>query len=455
MQNILKQKVNMLDGPLLKNIVLYTIPVILTGILQLLFNAADLIVVGRYCGGNSVGAVGSTNSLVNLLVNLFLGFSAGVGVVTSNAIGAKNKKAVFNTVHTAIPLAIVCGIILSFLGVFFSKPVLVLMKTPKAFINLSISYVQIYFYGITFMLLYNFGAAILRAVGDTKSPLIYLTISGVINVILNIIFVKYFNLNVVGVALATTISQAISAVLVIIKLIRRSDDCKLYINKIKFYKKPLVKIIKIGFPAGIQSSLFSISNVIIQSTVNSFGAAAVSGAAAASSIEGFVYIIMNAFHQTAINFVGQNEGAKNYKRIKQIAKVSLVSVGIVGIVCGGLCFLFAKDLLSIYITDSSEAIKYGFIKISFIALPYFVCGLNETSTGLLRGLGSSLAPMLISVLGICGFRLFWIFAIFPIFNTYSCLMASYMVSWFLTFTAQLILFIMVLNKRQKQYGKKV
>lgn len=300
------------------------------------------------------------------------------------------------------------------------------------------------------MLLYNFGAAILRAAGDTQGPLIYLSIAGVINVILNVIFVTLFNMNVAGVALATTISQTVSAVLVIIRLMRRNDDARFYIKKMRIYKRQLVRIINIGVPAGIQSSMFSISNVLIQSSVNSFGSAAVSGAAAASSIENFVFIAMNAFHQTGLNFAGQNAGAGNYRRIKKVAAVSLASVSVLGIVGGVLVWTFARQLLGIYITNSEEAITYGITKMTFICLPYFIEGLMDTTTGLLRGIGSSIAPMFITIFGTCVFRVVWIYTVFAYFRTYESLLISYLISWSLTLSVELVLFIVLVNKRAKQ-----
>lgn len=446
----LKPNVNMLEGPILINVIRYAVPLMLTGVLQLLFNAADLVVVGQFCGSVSVAAVGATNSLTNLLVNLFLGFSAGAGVVMANALGAKDKDDAHKTLHTAIPLALSCGVILTIVGVLACEPLLKLMQTPNDVLPLSAIYMKIYFGGIIAMLLYNFGASILRASGDTQSPLIYLSIAGVINVILNIIFVTVFNMNVAGVALATTLSQVISATLVILKLINRNDECRFFITKMRFYKRQLIKILKIGFPAGIQGSLFSISNVLIQSSVNSFGAAAVSGAAAASSIEGFIFIIMNAFHHTGLNFAGQNTGAGNFKRIRKITFVTLMSVAVVGIVGGGAIYIFAKPLLSIYITNSSEAIKYGLIKLTFICLPYFVCGVMDTTTGILRGMGSSFAPMIITVFGTCVFRIVWIYTVFAHYHKFEVLLLSYIISWTLTFITELVLFFILINKKEKK-----
>ncbi|MBR4880309.1 MAG: polysaccharide biosynthesis C-terminal domain-containing protein, partial [Clostridia bacterium] len=324
------------------------------------------------------------------------------------------------------------------------------MGTPENVLPLSAIYMQIIFGGMIFSLVYNFCAAILRAAGDTKSPLIYLTLAGLINVILNIFFVTVFDMNVEGVALATTISQAVSAGLVVMSLTKRTDACKLELKKMKIYKPQLIKIIRIGLPAGIQGSLFSISNVIIQSSINSFGDIVMSGNAAAANIEGFVYVTLNSFHQTAVNYIGQNAGAKKYKRVARILLICLICVSIVGIVTGGTVYLLAEDLLSIYITDSAEAIGYGIMRMSYICLFYFLCGLMDVSTGALRGFGASVAPMIISVLGVCGIRIAWIFTVFriPRFHTPGCLYSSYLVSWTVTFIIQMITFYFIYKKHK-------
>lgn len=442
---------NMLQGPLLGSIIVYTIPIILTSLLQLLFNAADLVVVGRFCGSISVAAVGATGAITNLLVNFFIGLSVGAGVTVAHGLGGHEDDVVHHTVHTAMPTALVSGVILTVIGVAFSETFLRMMGTPDNVLPLSAVYMKIYFAGVTFTMVYNFCAAILRAVGDTKSPLIFLTIAGVVNVILNVVFVYFFNMNVAGVALATTISQAISAALVVLALMKRNDACKLVLRQMRFYKPQLTKMLRIGLPAGIQSSLFSISNVLIQSSVNSFGDILMSGNAAAANIEGFVYVSLNAFHQTAVNFIGQNAGAKQYSRVYKTLWICLGCVTVVGLTLGTLVWSVGRQLLSIYITDSAEAISYGMIRIAYICLPYFVCGLMDVSTGALRGMGSSLEPMIISVLGICGLRIVWIYTIFqvPEFHTPQCLYFSYLVSWIITFLIQMAAFIQVYRKAER------
>ena len=447
-----RQNQNMLEGPLFLNIILYTIPIILTSILQLLFNAADLVVVGRFCGSISVAAVGATSSITNLMVNFFIGLSVGAGVSVAHGLGGHEERAVHCTVHTALPMALLSGIVLTIVGVSFSETFLTMMGTPENVLPLSAVYMKIYFAGIAFTMVYNFCAAILRAAGDTKSPLLFLSLAGVINVVLNVIFVTVFHMNVAGVALATTISQAVSAVLVVIALMRRTDACRLEWKKMRFYRPQLVKMLRIGLPAGIQSSLFGISNVLIQSSVNSFGDIFMSGNAASGNIEGFVYTSLNAFHQTAVNFIGQNAGARQYKRVKKILWICLGCVTAVGLVLGGLAYSFGPQLLAIYITDSPEAISYGMIRLGMICLPYFLCGLMDVSTGALRGMGASFVPMMISILGVCGMRIGWIYTIFqiPRFHTPQCLYFSYTVSWTLTFLCQMTAFFFVYRRYTKE-----
>ena len=436
---------SMLTGPLFSGIMLYTIPIILTSVLQLLFNAADLVVVGQYCGSISVAAVGATSSITNLIVNLFVGLSVGAGVTVAHALGGNDREAAYRTVHTAIPAALVSGVILTVIGVCCSGSFLTLMGTPENVLPLSTVYMQIYFAGITFTMIYNFCASILRAAGDTKSPLIFLSIAGVINVVLNVIFVRYFNMNVAGVALATVISQGISAVLVVIALMRRTDACGLHLSQLRFYKPQLVKIIRIGLPAGIQSSLFAISNVIIQASVNSFGDILMSGNAAANTIEVFIYATVNSFHQTAVNYIGQNTGAGQFKRVYRTLWICLGCVCAIGLAAGGAAYFFGPELLSIYITDSAEAITYGMLRLQIMCMTYFLCGMMDVSTGALRGMGSSVTPMIISILGVCGIRIGWIYTIFqlPAFHTPEWLYISYPVSWLVTFLCQLMVFLIV------------
>lgn len=450
-----RSRINMVEGPLLSGIISYTIPIILTSLLQLLFNAADLVVVGRFRGSISVAAVSATGAITNLIVNLFIGLSIGAGVAVAHGLGGRRDEEVRRTVHTAIPTALVGGAVLTLIGVIFAEKLLILMKTPADVLPLSATYMRIYFGGITFSLLYNFSASILRAAGDTKTPLLFLSVAGVINVLLNFFFVVALGMNVEGVALATTISQAISAALTVTALMRRSDACKLSIRKIRFYKDQLLKIIRIGLPAGVQSSLFSISNVLIQSSINSFdNAILMSGNGAAANIEGFVYATMNSVHQTAVNFVGQNAGAHRFDRIKKVFLLSLASVFAIGGLTSGVVYAFGEQLLGIYITDSQQAIQYGLIRFSYVCSTYVLCGLMDVSTGALRGLGSSFVPMVISVLGVCGLRIIWIYTVFQIeqFHTPDGLYITYPISWMLTFAAQTAAFLILYKKKKNGYS---
>ncbi|MBR7142803.1 MAG: MATE family efflux transporter [Clostridia bacterium] len=439
---------SLLEGPLFSGIISYTVPIILTSILQLLFNAADLVIVGRFRGSVAVAAVGATGSITNLIVNLFVGLSVGAGVAVARSFGKNDEQDVHRIVHTSLPTAILSGIVLTVVGVIFSPTFLAWMDTPANVLPLSTVYMRIYFAGITFSMVYNFCASILRAVGDTKGPLLFLFAAGVINVVLNVFFVTVFGMSVDGVALATTISQGVAAILVVRALMRRTDCCRLTLSKMHIYAKQLLKIVYIGLPAGIQGSLFSISNVIIQSSINSFNDIVVAGNAAAGNLEGFVYVCLNAFHQTAVNFTGQNAGARQYGRVRKILWICLGCVSVVGIVAGSAVYAAGEHLLAIYITDSPEAIGYGLTRLAFICLPYFLCGLMDVSTGALRGLGSSLTPMVISVLGICGIRILWIYTVFrqEAYHTLECLYFSYTVSWVATFLCQLVAFF-ILYKR--------
>ncbi len=446
-----RREIDMLNGSLFKSVIAYTIPIILTGLLQLLFNAADLVVVGQFCGSIYVAAVGATGSITNLIVNMFIGLSVGTGVTVAQAIGAGNPQKTHRAVHTAIPTALVGGVVLTVVGVLCSETFLRWMDTPENVLPLSAIYMKIYFAGIIFMMIYNFCASILRATGDTKSPLIFLIIAGAINVALNVCFIVFLGMDVDGVALATTLSQGVSATLVVIALIKRTDACKLHISKIRFYKEELLQIVKVGLPAGIQGSLFSISNVIIQSSINSFGEVLMSGNAAAVNIEGFVFTTLNAFHQTALNFTGQNVGANQYRRAKKVMIICLACVAVIGLTLSTSMYLMGERLLSIYITDSPEAIKWGLVRMSCLFLPYCFLGLMDTVTGGLRGMGVSLAPMIISIIGVCGIRIGWIYTIFqiPQFHTPEWLYHSYTVSWTATFAAQTIAYFIIYNKKKK------
>ena len=452
-----KHKPSMTEGPLFGKMIIYTIPIILTGILQLFFNAADLVIVGQFgqSGSNAVAAVGCTASISGLMTNFFIGCSAGSGVVVAHALGAGHHMGVHKAVHTIIPLAAVGGAILSVIGIIFSRPLLIMMSTPEHILDLSVIYMQIIFAGMMPSMIYNFGASILRAAGDSKRPLYFLVFSGVINVVLNLFFVLVLHMDVAGVALATVISHIISATLVVYALSKRTDACKLEFGKIRFYSEPLKRIFRMGIPAGIQSSLFSISNVIIQSSVNALDAVyvgLVAGNAAAQNIQNFAFMTNEGFKQTAMNYAGQNVGAGKFDRVKKIGTISLLSTTILSAIVGIVFTYFSKPLLSIYISDSDEAIRWGCIRMVCMCLPYFVGGIMDVTTGLLRGMGQSVFPMFASIFGVCVFRVVWIYTVFqiPAYHTPESLWISYIISWALTFIIQYVVFKVVVNKKIKQ-----
>ena len=440
---------SMLEGSLFINIIAYTVPIILTSVLQLLFNAADLVVVGRFCGSISVAAVGATTYVTNLMVNFFVGLSVGAGVSVAHAIGRRDGTAVHRIVHTTLPMALVSGAVLTVVGVSCSGTFLRWMDTPASVLPLSTVYMQICFGGVTFTMVYNFCAAILRAAGDTRSPLLFLSFSGVLNVLMNLVFVYVLHMNVAGVALATTLSQGISAALVVMALMRRTDDSRLDLKKLWFYGPEMKKIIRIGLPAGTQSALFSISNVLVQSSVNSFGEIFVSGNAAATNVEGFLFASLNSFHQTTVNFVGQNAGAHQFDRVKKTLWICMGSVAVTGLAISGAVCGFGRPLLGIYITDSPEAIGCGLLRFYCVSSLYFLCGMMDVSTGALRGLGASAVPMVICLLGACGFRVLWVATVFPLQPTPECLFLCYPISWVITLLCQLGAFGVVYRQQTR------
>lgn len=444
-----KYEIDMCNGPLLGKILVFYFPLMLSGILQLLFNAADIAVAGQFAGNEALAAVGSTSSLTNLLVNLFIGLSVGANVLVARFYGAGQNDELKGMVQTAIATSVIGGIILIFVGFFVSKPALLLMGTPDNVINHSVVYMRIYFAGMPFMMAYNFGAAILRAVGDTKRPLYYLLLAGIVNVILNLVFVIVFSMGVAGVATATVISQAISSFLVLRCLVKSDSVYRLELKGLRIQKDKLLKMIQIGLPAGLQGALFSISNVLIQSSVNSFGSDAMAGNTAGSNVEGFVYTAMNSFYQAAISFCGQNYGARKYRRVGKALFLCEILVVVVGLIMGNSAYLLAGTLLKIY-TPDSVVIEYGILRMSYICIPYFLCGTMDVMVGGLRGLGYSIMPMLVSLTGACLFRIVWIYTIFRQFRTLECLYISYPISWALTFAVHLICFLVVYRRLLKK-----
>ena len=443
-------RMDMTEGPLTTKIIKFTIPVMLSGILQLLFNTADVIVVGRFTGKTALAAVGSTGSLINLLVSLFMGLSIGTNVLVARYQGAKDDKAVSETVHTSIALGIVGGLILLIVGAVATRPLLEMMATPEDVIDQSTLYMRILFLGMPLNLILNFGAAILRAIGDTKRPLYYLTIAGVINVILNILLVTVFSLGVAGVAIATVISEGVSCGLILLCLKHETGAIRLHLNKIRITTEKCIDIMKIGLPAGLQGCIFSISNVLIQSSVNSFGSTVMAGNTAASNIEGFVYVSMNSLHQTCISFTSQNFGAGKFKRIKMVLINCLIIVTITGLVLGNSAYFFGKFLLSAY-NNETEVISYGLIRLSIISTMYFLCGLMDVMVGAMRGIGYSILPMIVSLVGACGLRIVWIYTVFVKFRTLDILFISYPVTWTITFLSHLVCYYIVTRKYKDKF----
>ena len=446
--------VDMTTGALLPKIIQFTIPLMIMGTLQLLYNAADIIVVGRWGSDASLAAVSSTGALINLIVNVFMGLSVGTSVVVAQHFGAGRMKDVSETVHTSVAMAVVCGIVVGILGFLSAKTMLEWMGSPENVIDLSALYVKIYFIGMPFNMLYNFGAAVLRAVGDNKRPLYYLTISGIVNVALNLLFVLVFHMDVAGVALATIISQLISAVLITASLMHSESAIKLRLKKIRIHKDKLINIISVGLPAGIQGSIFSISNVLIQSSVNFFGDAAMGGSGAGANIEGFIYTAMNSVYQAAITFTGQNFGAKQYRRIKMIAYECMALVVVVGVVTGYITKLFDNQLLSIY-TDNPTEIEFGVTRMTIILLTYFLDGTMDVMVGMLRGIGHSILPTIMTIAFVCGFRIIWIYTYFAQYKisvdydpvkSLRVLFLSYPISWIMATIAHTICFLIIFGR---------
>lgn len=434
-----KKEMDMVNGPLFGKLIRFTIPVILSGILQLLFNACDIVVVGRFAGHESLAAVGSTSSLCNLFVAVFMGLSVGANVVVAQLYGAGEKDRVRNAVHTSIAVALISGVLMLVIGVCAASGVLKLMGSPDDVIGLATLYLRIYFFSVPSMLVYNFGASILRAIGNTKTPLYFLTIAGVANVLLNLLLVINFSMGVAGVAIATVFSQTLSAAMMLMYLARRTDELKFSFGSLAIDMQILKKILKVGLPAGIQGSLFSFSNVIIQSSVNSFGSIVIAGNSAASNIEGFVYFSMNSVYQTALTFAGQNYGAGKYKRILKVLFQCLGIVTAIGLVFGNAAYIFGHTLLSIYNTDE-QVIAAGMVRLSYICTIYFMCGVMDTLVGVLRGVGNSFIPMICSLTFACGFRIVWIFTVFQMYHTTEMLYITYILSWVLTSIAHVIVF---------------
>lgn len=445
----------MTTGAIFPKLVKFAVPLILSSVLQLLFNAADIVVVGRYAGDNSLAAVGSTSSMVNLMVNFFIGLGVGCNVVAANFLGAGKKEELNKTVHTTMVLSLIGGVILTAIGIIFSRRILIIMSSPKEVLPLSTLYLKVFFGGIVATVIYNFGAALLRAKGDTKRPLYILLLAGVINVILNLIFVIFFHMDVAGVAFATVLSQIFSAACVVLILAREEDEFRLDFKKLRIDRTILVRIIKIGLPAGFQGMLFSFSNMIIQSSVNSFGAVMVAGNSAAQSIEGFVYISMNSFAQGTLTFASQNLGAQKFHRIRQLVAIAECIVTAVGLVLGVTALFFGRNLLGIY-SSSADVVDAGMLRLSVILVTYCTCGMMDCMASAIRGVGHSVMPMIVTLVGACGLRMVYIFTFFqiPRFHTFRSIFYSYPLSWIVTFIFLTISFLWIM-KRIENHGANI
>ena len=441
-----RHEINMTEGPLLPKILAFSGPLILTGILQLLYNAADVIVVGNYAGHEALAAVSSTGSLINLLVNVFMGLGVGASVVIARNYGARDIVSMRKAEHTAMTLALFMGVGVGIFGFMMAKPLLQMMDSPEDVIDGAALYVRIYFLGMPANMLYNFGAAAMRAVGDTKRPMIYLMISGLVNVLLNLLLVIVFHMDVAGVAIATVASQVVSMVLVLLCLFRTRGVIQLNLHECRVDRKSLREIIRIGLPAGLQGSLFSISNVLIQSSVNSFGSLVVAGNGVACNIEGFVYTAMNAQHQADMTFASQNYGAGKPERVKRTLWCCLGVVSAIGLGMGFLILLFGAPLMSLY-NPEEQVIANGLIRMGIIMPTYFLCGMMDVMVGQLRGIGYSVMPMIVSLTGACLLRIVWILTVFARDHSLTVLYMSYPVSWFVTFAIHFLCYMLVARKK--------
>ncbi len=446
--------VDMCSGPILRKMIVFTLPIMFSGLFQLLFNATDIIIVGKFAGDNALAAVGSNTALINLMTNIFIGLSIGANVVAARYCGAKNYTELRKTVHTAMLLSVISGVILMAAGLCFAEQILGWMSTPDSIIGMAADYLRIYFCGMPFMMIYNFGNALLRAAGDTRRPLIYLICGGVMNVILDLVFVIVLGMSAAGVGLATAISQGVSAALMIRCLVLEKEETglKLDFRQLRIHRDKLLMILKIGLPAGFQGTVFSLSNVVIQSSINLFGEAVIAGNSAAASIEGFVYMAMNSCYQSTLSFTSQNLGAGKYERINKILLCGLLCVVAVWAILGlGVAMTLGRPLLSIY-TSGDEAISAGLHRMTYVCGTYFLCGIMDVMVGSLRGMGYSVTPMVVSLLGACGLRLVWLGTVFQMeqFHTPDTVYLSYPVSWVITVAAHVICFFICRKKLKRK-----
>ena len=450
------ERMNMTEGPLLKKIILYTLPVLATGVLQFLYNAADTAVVGRFAEDSetALAAVGSTGALTMLITGLFIGLSVGANVSVSHAFGAGREDHVKDIVHTAVSVSAILGVIIGIFGFFMAKPLLSLMSVPPHVLEQSSLYMRTLFLGLPAQMAYNYGAAILNARGDTKHPFYFLTAAGLLNVSLNLFFVIVCGMGVLGVAVATICAQYLSAFLVLRLLSKLDDCCHLDINHLYIRKDKLIKMIKIGLPAGVQGCLFSVSNVLIQSSINSFGSVTMAANTAAANIDGIIYISMNSFYHAAIAFAGQNAGAMKYDRVKKVCVSCLFLVSLFGAAIGLFCYFMGPNLLPIFGVNGSpetnEVMKIAMTRLLIVGIPYFICGMQEVMSGMLRGMGLSFISMTISLIGICLFRIIWLNTAFQSFKCIETIYMSYPVSWIIVAFVDIICFCFVIKNRKKQ-----
>ena len=437
-------EMDMCSGPILRKMLMFALPLMLSSILQLLFNAADIVVVGKFAGDNSLAAVGSNTALINLLTNLFIGLSIGANVVAARHYGAKAWDDLRRTVHTAMLLSMLSGALLLVLGVIGAEQMLIWMQTPEEVLPLATVYLRIYFLGMISTMVYNFGSALLRAVGDTKRPLYFLLCAGVINVILNLLFVIGFQMDVMGVAIATVISETVSALLVLRCLVKEKGGIHLELRAMRIDRKKMLQILRIGLPAGFQGVVFALSNVVIQSSVNIFGNIVVAGNSAAANLEGFVYMAMNAFYQTTLSFVSQNYGAGKQKRINRIVLLGEACVIVTGTLLGNMVVFFGNDLLQIY-SNNPEVIAAGMVRLHYISMIYALCGIMDVMVGALRGIGYSIMTMIVSIVGVCVLRLIWLATVFqiPEFHKIETVYLSYPVTWILTSLVYIVFFVWI------------
>ena len=440
-----KYEIDMCNGTIMDKLISFSIPLMLSGILQLMFNAVDIVVVGRFSGSQALAAVGSTTALINVFTNLFIGISLGANVLAARYYAAGKTKEMSETVHTAIALALVSGVAMAVIGVVFARGALEIMGTPDDVIVKSTLYMRIYFCGMPFFMMYNYGAAILRAVGDTKRPLIFLIVSGVINAVLNLFLVIGFHLDVAGVGIATVISQLVSCILVLRCLHHTESSYQLHLAKLRIRSVYLKQIFEVGVPAGIQSTVINISNAMLQSSVNSFGSIAMAGYTASNNIFGFLYVSVNSFTQACMSFTSQNYGVKKLKRMDRVLIDCMILSVVVTLILGSSVYIFGPELLHIY-SNQADVIKYGMEIFSYTTVTYFLCGLMDLFPGALRGMGYSTVPMILSIIGTVGVRIIWIYGLFPSHRSLTFLFLSYPVSWIATIIMQVICFWFVRKK---------